>query len=93
MGSTPIIFWLKHNNPKYAVLNRVIHEYETVTHRPTVEEQHLHAQEMGRLYAQRLTPELTPEEIAEKLDTENEEAERTEPDRKRMEELLSDENE
>lgn len=35
---TAIIFWLKHNHPKYAAVNRLIHEHEIVTNRMSTEE-------------------------------------------------------
>jgi hypothetical protein len=40
-GNLPAInLWLRHNHPKYATLNRVIHEHEVITERPSVEEEY-----------------------------------------------------
>lgn len=36
--NTAIIFWLKHNHPKYS--NRIIHEYDITCDRMSTEEQH-----------------------------------------------------
>lgn len=55
---TAIIFWLKHNHPKYAVLNRVIHEFELVTENTSVEEKNVFDKEMARIAAGNIVDKL-----------------------------------
>ncbi|MFA5777884.1 MAG: hypothetical protein WC870_00070 [Candidatus Paceibacterota bacterium] len=81
---TSIIFWLKHNHPKYASVNRIIHEYETVTNRPSVEENNVSTLELAKLMASKMMPELKTEEIQEKIEEELKEAERNAESDKRL---------
>lgn len=73
---TAIIFWLKHNHPKYATVNRIIHEYEVVTDRPSVEERNVAIDELSQLLARRMTPKFTVEEIKEHIEEGFEQLER-----------------
>lgn len=82
---TSIIFWLKHNHPKYATVNRVIHEYETATNRPSVEENNISTQELAKLMATKMMPEIKLEEMKEKIEEELQEAERNAESNKRLE--------
>ncbi|KKW19795.1 MAG: hypothetical protein UY63_C0006G0037 [Parcubacteria group bacterium GW2011_GWA2_51_10] len=98
---TAIIFWLKHNHPKYAVTTRVIHEYEVATEHPSLEEMNrsigvvnkMIANSMAKKIAPRLLPDLTVDELREQIEKELEDAERDAPDRKRMEEFGEDREE
>ena len=73
---TAIIFWLKSNHPKYAPVNRFIHEYETVTQRPSVEEKNIASHEIAMLFARKTAKKFMAEEIKEKIEEELEDAER-----------------
>jgi len=73
---TAIIFWLKHNHPTYAAVNRVIHEYEIVTDRLSVEEESIATQEMSKMIAMKSAPKFTTEEMQEQIKEGLEEAER-----------------
>ena len=55
---TAIIFWLKHNNPRYAILNRVIHEHEVVTERPSAEEINVSTDELARIMADKVVSRM-----------------------------------
>lgn len=72
---TAIIFWLKHNHPKYAEVNRIIHEYEIVTDKPSVEEEHVVENEIARMMSVKMTPKFTVKEMREKVEEEEIEAE------------------
>lgn len=87
---TAIIFWLKHNHPKYAVTSRFIHEHEVVIDRPSVEENSVAAHEMAKMMARKYTPKPSDTEMREHIEEGLEDAERTEPDRKRMEAFEED---
>lgn len=87
---TAIIFWLKHNHPQYAPSNKVIHEFQTAVQKPSIEEIRGTADELGKIFAAELPPKLTTKE---RIEHDMEEAERNEPDRKRMEALFEDPSE
>lgn len=87
---TAIIFWLKHNNPKYAVTTRFIHEYEVATERMSVEELNAYSYEIAKIRARKIKLPETTEEMKERIEEELEDAERKAPDRKRMEEFGED---
>lgn len=70
-----IKFWLEHNHPRYTT-KQLIDDYEIVTIKPSVEENNLATQEMGRMMAIKMTPKYTTEEIQEKLEAEEREEER-----------------
>jgi hypothetical protein len=89
---TAIIFWLKHNHPKYTEISRVIHEYETVTSKPSVEEGSMMAEEMAKIMAKKISPEYTTEELKQKVEEELEEAELNKDNNKRLESFEEDEN-
>lgn len=86
---TAIIFWLKHNHPKYAVTTRFIHQYELVSDSPSVEEVTRGESVMFdvvyrpkiKAFAEAVTPKA--KELKEIIEAELEEAERNEPERKR----------
>ncbi|MFA6393092.1 MAG: hypothetical protein WCW54_03345 [Candidatus Paceibacterota bacterium] len=60
---TAIIYWLKHNHPKYAEVNRIIHQYEVLTNnKPSVEEENIADQEMAKIIGSRMMPTMTKEE-------------------------------
>lgn len=65
---TAIIFWLKHNHPKYATVNRIIHEYEVATEKPSVEESNIAADELGKMIARKVIPNFTIEEVQEHIE-------------------------
>ncbi|KKU75149.1 MAG: hypothetical protein UY01_C0022G0009 [Candidatus Nomurabacteria bacterium GW2011_GWB1_47_6] len=67
---TAIIFWLKHNNPKYAVTTRVIHEHEVITTRPSVEETNAFAQHLAEIHARKIPLPETVEELKERIEEE-----------------------
>lgn len=90
---TAIIFWLKHNHPKYATVNRFIHEYEMLTDRPSVEESNVFAQEIGKIVAKRNIPKESVDDLRERIEGEMEEEEQNEPNRKRMETFEEDSGE
>lgn len=81
---TAIIFWLKHNHPTYASVNRIIHEYEIVTEKISVEEKNIAMQELSRRIARKHTPQLTTAEVKETAEEEIEEAERNKEADERM---------
>jgi len=85
-----IAFWLRHNNPRYAAIYRTIREYEVATERPSVEEENIASQEMAKLAAERMTPNIAPEELRDKLEAEMEEAERNSNHNKRLESFEED---
>lgn len=85
-----IIFWLKHNHPKYAVTTRHIHEYEIVSDPASVEEVSVWAHEMAKIQAYKMRPLETTEELKERLEDEWEHEEQEEPERKRQEALEDD---
>ncbi len=87
---TAIIFWLKHNHPKYATVNRVIHEYDMTTDKISVEEQNAFIEYLSRATAQRLLANRTSAEIRQEIEDEERDAELKEPYRKKMEEYMSD---
>ena len=87
---TAIIFWLKHNHPKYAAVNRIIHQYETVTERPSVEEENIATQEMSKMIALRHTPKFTTEEIQKKIEEEIHEVENNKESTERMKSFEED---
>jgi hypothetical protein len=66
---TAAIFWLKNNHPKYSI-NRIIHEYEVVTDRPSVEEQNVSVQEISRLLAKKIMPKPTVDETRMRIEKE-----------------------
>jgi len=72
---TSIIFWLKHNHPKYASVNRIIHEYEVVTDKLSVEENSVAEHEIASFIGQKMIPKYTAEKLKEKIESEMEEAE------------------
>lgn len=84
---TAIIFWLKHNHPKYAVTTRFIHEYEMVSDNPSAEETAVWAAEMARIRARKMRPIETEQDLKQRIEEEIEEAERKVPERKRREAL------
>lgn len=87
---TAIIFWLKHNDPKFATVNRIIHEYETVTTRPSVEEENVATEEMLKMISGKLTPKYTTEEIKNQIEGEMEESERDALSDKRLKSFEED---
>ena len=72
---TAIIFWLKHNDPTFTAVTRVIHEYETATIKPSVEENSIATQKIAEMMAYKLTPKQTAEEVKEIIEDEEREAE------------------
>lgn len=57
---TAIIYWLKHNHPKYAEVNRIIHQYEVLTNnKPSVEEESVADQEMAKIIGSRMMSTIT----------------------------------
>jgi len=86
---TAIIFWLKHNHPKYAAVNRIIHEYEVLTtNKPSVEEESVADQEIAKMINDKIIPPTITQEEAHvsglRLKHEDEEAERNVEHEKRM---------
>jgi hypothetical protein len=90
---TAIIFWLKHNDPKFAAVNRIIHEYEIATTKPSVEESNMAAAEMSKMISSKLTPKYTTEEIKNQIEGEMEESERNAPSDKRLESFEEEDSE
>ncbi|OGF67142.1 hypothetical protein A3I27_03895 [Candidatus Giovannonibacteria bacterium RIFCSPLOWO2_02_FULL_43_11b] len=90
---TAIIFWLKHNHPKYAVTARHIHEYEAITERPSVEEMNVWAHEFARVQAKKFPRMESVDEMRDRIEEELEEAEREAPERKRIEAFEEDSEE
>ncbi len=88
---TAIIFWLKHNHPKYAVVNRIIHQYETVTDRPSVEEENVATQEISKMIARKMEKSFTTEEFRDQIEDDLEEAERNAKSDKRLESFEKEE--
>ena len=93
---TAIIFWLKHNHPKYAAVNRIIHEYEVLTtNKPSVEEESVADQEIAKMITDKMIPtEMTREEAhigGLRLKHEEEEAERNIKHEERMKSFEDDE--
>lgn len=88
---TAIIFWLKHNHPKYAVTTRHIHQYELVSDPPSTEdmvdgEKLIHGvlyKDVVESVVQRLSP--GKDKIKEVVEKELDQAEENEPARKRRE--------
>ena len=81
---TAIIFWLKHNHPKYTILNRVIREYEVVTDRLSVEEKNVYTEDTAQILARKMKPQYTVDELREHIEEGLKEAEEnTENKRKR----------
>jgi hypothetical protein len=78
-----ITFWLRHNHPKYTSVNRVIHEYELVTRKPSIEEEYLSAEEMGKLLAESITPKIAVKDLRRMKERELKKAEYDEEDNKR----------
>jgi hypothetical protein len=92
---TSIIFWLKCNHPKYAAVNRIIHEYEIVTDRPSIEESNIADQEMAKIIGDRIMPTMTQEEAhigGLRLKHEDEEAERNVKQDKRLRSFEEDDS-
>lgn len=87
---TAIIFWLKHNHPKYAVTTRYIHEYEIMSDPASVEEISVWSNEMAKIKAAKMRPLETAEELKDRLEFEFEQEEKEEPDRRRREALEED---
>lgn|SRR3989338_5883651 len=87
---TAIIFWLRYNHPKFATVNRVIHEYEMVSNPLSVEESAVYASDVANRLARKMTPKETAEETKEHVEEGLAEAERNEPDRKRLEAFEAD---
>lgn len=86
---TAIIFWLKHNHPKYAAVNRIIHEYEVLTNnKPSVEEESVADQEIAKMINDKMMPPTITQEEAHmgglRLKHEDKEAERNVEHEKRM---------
>lgn len=79
-----INFWLTHNHPKYATVNRFIPEHEVLTERPSIEEQNVASQFLSQVVAKKTAPDISTEDVKEMIERGFEEAERDEPDRKRM---------
>lgn len=79
-----IIFWLRHNHPKYASANRFIHEHEIVTDRPSVEEQNIGMRELARFLAIRRSPQPTVDEIKQMAEEDEVEEERDKELEERM---------
>ncbi|OGI77799.1 hypothetical protein A3D42_00670 [Candidatus Nomurabacteria bacterium RIFCSPHIGHO2_02_FULL_41_18] len=92
-NTTAIIFWLKHNDPQFAPVNRIIHEYEIATTRPSVEENNIAAQEISKVLGEKLTPKFTTEEIKNQIEEEIEESERNAPSDKRLKSFEDDSGE
>lgn len=94
---TAIIFWLKHNHPKYTEINRIIHQYEVLTkNRPSVEEESIADQEMAKIIGSRMMPTvtITPEEAhigGMRLKQEEEEDERNVKQNERLRSFEEDE--
>ena len=84
---TAIIFWLKHNHPKYAVTSRIIHEHEVVSDRLSIEEKSILAHEAAKRFAKKHEVVQTAEETKELIEEEFAAQERNEPYRKRMQEF------
>jgi hypothetical protein len=72
---TAIIFWLKHNDPQFAPVNRIIHEYEVVTDRLSVEEENIAMQEMSKMMAIKSTPKFTAKETEDQIENDLRETE------------------
>ncbi|MEK7601439.1 MAG: hypothetical protein AAB480_02825 [Patescibacteria group bacterium] len=87
---TAMIFWLKHNHPKYAVTTRFIHEYEIATEPMSLEEMNAHSYELAKIRVRKIKLPETTEEMRERIEEELEDAERNAPDRKRMKEFGED---
>lgn len=87
---TAIIFWLKHNHPKYAVTTRFIHEYEVATERMSVEEINAYSYELAKIRARKIKLPETTEEMKQRIEEELEQAERKAPDQKRIESFGED---
>ena len=87
---TALIFWLKSNHPKYVPMNKVIHEYEFVSNRLSVEEESAYMQRMLEMRSKKLMPKYTAEEMKEQIEGEFEEAERNAEKNKRLESFEDD---
>lgn len=79
-----ITFWLRHNHPKYTSVNRVIHEYELVTRKPSIEEEYLSAEEMAKIFAESMSPKIKIKDLRRLKERELKKAEYDEEDNKRM---------
>lgn len=87
---TSIIFWLKHNHPKYAVTTRFIHEYELVSDRASPEEVAAWTDHISSIRARKMPNLETTQELKDRVEEELKDAEREEPERKRREALEED---
>jgi hypothetical protein len=87
---TAIIFWLKHNHPKYTEGNKIVSEHEVATDKFSVEEESIHTHQLARQFAIKHVPLLTAEEVKEQIEDELSSAERTEADRKRIRDLMGE---
>ena len=58
---TAMIFWLKHNHPKYATVNRIIHQYEVATESPSIEEENIGARVVAEYISNKLSGKKHPE--------------------------------
>jgi len=66
--NTAIIFWLKHNHPKYST--RIIHEYDITCDRMSTEEQHAGLRMLADMASRKLkTP--APEQIKSQVEDED----------------------
>ena len=83
---------MKHNDPKFATVNRIIHEYETATIKPSIEEENIAAQEMSKLIARRMEKQHNTEEFRQQIEEDMEEAERNAKSDKRLESFEEDES-
>ncbi len=82
-----IVYWLKHNNPRYA--NRIIHEYEYACNLPSAEEIYIAERALSDAMASKIFPKATPEELKERSEQEF----RDEEDEKKIEDKLNEYNE
>lgn len=87
---TAIIFWLKHNHPKYAVTTRHIHEYELVSDPASSEEVAAWSHEIASIKAHKMRPMETTEELRDRLEDQWKQEEQEEPERVRRETLEED---
>jgi hypothetical protein len=86
-----IIFWLKHNDPTFVAVSRVIHEYETATIKPSVEENSIAALKIAEMMADKLTPRYTAEEMKEKIEDEERESKANKESNDRLRSFEEDE--
>jgi hypothetical protein len=83
---TAIIFWLKHNHPKYATVNRLIHEYIPMRDRLSLEEEHNIAETMARMSARKNGDgNFTGDDVREEIEETERNAETNREDDEKLE--------